>query len=126
MTTSLPARGLSIRETADRTGFTADTLRYYEKIGLLQGIGRTSTGQRRFSEHDLWLLEMLKCLRDTGMPVAEMREFADLVRAGDQTGPERVRLLERHLASVDRLLADLAGKRSHITHKIDHYRTLDG
>ncbi|MGH8877796.1 MAG: MerR family transcriptional regulator [Stackebrandtia sp.] len=114
--------GYSIGEAARRSGFSMDTLRYYEKIGLLVDVDRSSTGQRRFTEDDLGWLGTLKCLRDTGMPVADMLDFAELVRAGDHTIPKRVSLLETHHARVAEHIADLRSKHDGIAAKIDWYR----
>ncbi len=60
----------SPREVADKTGFSLDTLRYYEKIGLLVSIARSSGGWRVFTEDDVAWLGILQCLRETGMPIA--------------------------------------------------------
>ncbi|GAA4894457.1 DNA-binding transcriptional MerR regulator [Stackebrandtia albiflava] len=122
LTGSPPRHGIG--EAARRSGFSMDTLRYYEKIGLLVDIARTSTGQRCFSDADLGWLRMLRCLRDTGMPVAEMQRFTQLCRAGDHTVPERVALLERHNARVEEHLRDLREKQAGIAAKIAHYRGL--
>lgn len=65
-------------EAAQKTGFTLDTLRYYERIGLLHPISRTAGGRRRFSDTDLLWLMMLSCLRNTGMPLKQMLGFVDL------------------------------------------------
>jgi DNA-binding transcriptional MerR regulator len=112
----------TIGECARRSGFTMDTLRYYERIGLIDDVRRTATGQRRFTDGDLEWLGTLKCLRDTGMPVEQMARFAALVREGDHTIPERIRLLEAHRVAVDASLADLAAKRDYISGKIEYYR----
>src|SRR6266536_356060 len=69
-------------QVADRTGFSLDTLRYYERIGLLDGIARTPGGRRSFTDDDLGWLEVLRCLRDTGMPIAQMLRYAELCRTG--------------------------------------------
>jgi DNA-binding transcriptional MerR regulator len=66
----------SPRLAADLSGFSLDTLRYYERVGLLYGIERTTGGQRVFSDDDLEWLSVLRCLRDTGMPIAAMRRYA--------------------------------------------------
>ncbi|MGH8795315.1 MAG: MerR family transcriptional regulator [Stackebrandtia sp.] len=120
---SAPLSGHSIGAASRRSGFSMDTLRYYDKIGLLGDIGRSASGRRVFSEADLSLLGMLKCLRDTGMPVAEMLRFAELARAGDHTVPQRLKLLEDHHARVDADIADLRAKQAAVAGKIDHYRT---
>ena len=109
-------------ETARRTGFSIDTLRYYEKIGVLGRIDRTVSGRRRFTADDLSLLGMLSCLRDTGMPVAEMKRYAELIRAGEHTIPDRVALLEAHDRRIDEQVATLLAQQSRIRGKIKYYR----
>jgi DNA-binding transcriptional MerR regulator len=80
MTTSL-----SPSQAAEQSGFSLDTLRYYERIGLLNGISRAPSGHRRFGDDDLEWLGVLRCLRDTGMPIARMRRYAELAREGEPT-----------------------------------------
>lgn len=111
-------------QVAEETGFSLDTLRYYERIGLLGRVRRNAAGQRRFTEEDLGWLGMLRCLRDTGMPIAEMLRFAELTRAGDHTIPDRVALLEEHDRNVERQIATLRERQAAIRHKIEYYRDL--
>ncbi|MEV5409075.1 MerR family transcriptional regulator [Thermopolyspora sp. NPDC052614] len=111
-------------QVADETGFSLDTLRYYERIGLLERVRRNSAGQRRFTDDDLGWLGMLRCLRDTGMPIAEMLRFAELTRAGDHTIPDRVALLEAHDRNVELQIANLREKQGAIKRKIGYYRDL--
>src|SRR3954470_5362087 len=93
-------------EVVEKTGFSLDTLRYYEKIGLLDGVNRTSGGRRQYREDDIGWLEILRCLRNTGMPIARMREFADLTR-DDGTIAERIELLEEHDRDVEERIEEL-------------------
>ncbi|MCA9976226.1 MAG: MerR family transcriptional regulator, partial [Anaerolineales bacterium] len=65
--------GLTIQEVAEMTGLTAHTLRYYEKIGLLESIDRHGNGHRRYDEADLGWIHFLKLLRGTGMPIQQMQ-----------------------------------------------------
>ena len=109
-------------EASQKTGFSIDTLRYYEEIGLLEPIGRTAAGRRRFTVDDLGLLGMLRCLRDTGMPIAEMKRFAELTRGGDATVPDRIELLEAHDRRIDEQVATLLAQQSRIRGKIKYYR----
>lgn len=109
-------------EVAERTGFSLDTLRYYERIGLLHEIDRTAGGQRRFTEFDvLWLL-MLRCLRETGMPIAHMLRFAELARGSDETVAERLALLEAHDRKIEEQITGLRAHQRQIRQKIDVYR----
>jgi DNA-binding transcriptional MerR regulator len=73
---------LTIAEVAERTGLTRHTLRYYERDGLMLDVGRAGSGHRRYSEHDLGWIELITKLRATGMPIREVRRYAELVRAG--------------------------------------------
>ena len=80
----------TIGAAARHCGLSQDTLRWYERIGLLSHIGRDHTGRRRFSDQDLEWLTLITRLRTTGMSVADMIRYAQLVRAGENTIPERL------------------------------------
>ena len=104
------------------SGFSLDTLRYYERIGLLPKIGRTASGRRVFSEVDLKWLGLLRCLRDTGMPVAEMLQFVRLMNGGEATVTERAEVLAAHHQRVEDQISRLQGHLEQIRRKIDIYR----
>ncbi|MDQ1288771.1 MAG: hypothetical protein QG622_2337 [Actinomycetota bacterium] len=112
---------LSPSEMARACGVSLDTLRYYEREGLLTGIGRTDGGQRRYTADDVAWVQVLRCLRVTAMPVRDMRRFAELVRAGDASIPERVEVLTRHRQAVVRQLEELGDALSMIDHKLEVY-----
>ena len=88
--------GFPIRDFAARTGLTAHTLRYYERIGLLDPVERSSSGHRRYSPEDATRVEFLTRQRAAGMPIAETRRFAALRRQGAVTVRKRLELLEAH------------------------------
>ena len=116
---------LSIEEVAIRTGLTAHTLRYYERIGLIAPVTRAAGGQRRYAAADLAWIEFLLRLRTTHMPIGKMQAFAKLRGAGDATVPDRRRMLEGHLAEV---LAEIEAMRqaaASLQAKITHYRSLE-
>jgi DNA-binding transcriptional MerR regulator len=110
-------------ETAERTGFSLDTLRYYERAGILDSVARTAGGRRAYTEADLGWLGMVRCLRDTGMPIARLREYAELAR-DDETVPERLELLERHDAVVQQQVDALLEQQRVLRDKIAYYRSL--
>ena len=110
-------------QAAEKTGFSLDALRYYERIGLLDNIARTAGGQRVFTADDLAWLGILRCLRDTGMPINRMIRYAELARGGDETMAERTELLEAHDDSIERKIADLRAEQRHIREKIAWYRS---
>jgi DNA-binding transcriptional MerR regulator len=109
-------------QVAEKTGFSLDTLRYYERIGLLS-VARTSGGQRQYGDDDIGWLEILRCLRDTGMPIQRMREYAELSK-DDDTLADRIALLEEHDRDVEKRIATLHAQRDHIRGKIAYYRSL--
>ena len=111
----------TIGEVVARTGLTAHTLRWYERIGLLEHPARSHSGQRRFSDRDLVWLEFLGKLRLTAMPVADMVRYAELRREGEHTDAERQALLEAHREVVRRRIADLQATLLIIDCKIDLY-----
>jgi DNA-binding transcriptional MerR regulator len=111
----------TIGEVVTRTGLTAHTLRWYERIGLLEHPARSHSGQRRFSDRDLAWLEFLGKLRLTAMPVADMVRYAELRRVGEDTAAERRTLLEQHRETVRRRIADLQATLLIIDCKIDLY-----
>ena len=115
-------RRYSPGQVAEQTGFSLDTLRYYERIGLLDGIERNSGGRRVFTEDDLNWLRILRCLRDTGMPIARMVRYAELVRSGDETIAERLKVLEEHDEDINRKIELLREEQDHIRVKIANYR----
>jgi DNA-binding transcriptional MerR regulator len=110
-------------QAAEQSGFSLDTLRYHERIGLLDGIDRAPSGHRRFDEDDLEWLGVLRCLRDTGMPIAQMRRYAELTRRGQVTMAERLSLLTEHDARVQERISLLQAQHQHLQEKIGWYRS---
>ncbi|WP_187366843.1 MerR family transcriptional regulator [Nocardioides dongxiaopingii] len=120
-----PASGMSIAEAAAHLGLTPDTLRYYEKDGLLlRPVRRATSGHRRYEGPDLRWVELVTRLRSTGMPIRDVRRYADLVRAGAGNEPERLALLQEHRRAVLVQLAEVQEHLGAIDHKIGIYTDL--
>ncbi|QEN07675.1 MerR family transcriptional regulator [Oceanispirochaeta crateris] len=123
-TTKTNSRVYSLKEMKELSGLSEDTLRYYEKIGILPGISRLPNGHRQYSQHDLDWLQFVLCLRSTGMPLKEIKTYRELQERGDSTVLQRKVLLlsqkEKILGELDTL--HLALKR--INHKIEYYDSL--
>lgn len=117
---------LSIAEVAQRTGLTAHTLRYYERIGLLAAVHRASGGQRRYAASDLDWIGFLIRLRATSMSIQDMKDFATLRSKGDATISDRRELLERHLSDVLKHVQSLQQSAQVLQDKIRHYRQIEG
>jgi DNA-binding transcriptional MerR regulator len=110
---------LTIREAAEVTGIGEHTLRYYERIELLEPIQRNASGHRRYRREDLGWIGLLTCLRQTGMPIRAMQQFAAWQREGDPTGAKRMALLEAHQRDVLARQREIAGYLEPIEHKIE-------
>ncbi|MCQ4082086.1 MerR family transcriptional regulator [Streptomyces sp. RB6PN25] len=111
----------TISEVVAHTGLSAHTLRWYERIGLMPHIDRSHTGQRRYSNKDLSWLDLVSKLRLTGMPVADMVRYAELVNEGEHTYPERLELLVAHREDVRKRIAELQDTLAVLDYKIDVY-----
>jgi DNA-binding transcriptional MerR regulator len=114
--------GCTIARAAELTGLTPDTLRYYERDGLLlTAVARSTTGHRRYQESDLRWIELVNCLRGTGMPIRDVRRYAALVRSGAGTESARLELLRAHRQQVLDQLAEVTAHLGAIDRKIDIY-----
>lgn len=111
----------TISEVVAFIGLTAHTLRWYERIGLMPHIDRSHTGQRRYRNRDLDWLNFVGKLRLTGMPVADMVRYAELVREGDHTFTERHELLEQTRRDVRTRIAELQDTLAVLDYKINFY-----
>ncbi len=112
---------MKISEVAERSGLSISTIRFYEKSGLCPCIERGADGNRVFSKTDIDWLELLASVRATGMPMAEMRAFADLYASGDDTIPERKAALLVHRRSLDDRQAELDRCRAILSRKLQRY-----
>ncbi|MBY6239621.1 MerR family transcriptional regulator [Methylosinus sp. Sm6] len=98
---------MKIGELAERSGLSAHTIRYYERIGLLPFADRDRSGQRDYDASILIWIEFLDRLKTTGMPIRDMLRYAALRERGVGTEVERRELLERHRERVRARVADL-------------------
>lgn len=117
--------GLTIQQVAGLTGLSIDTLRYYERIGLLEPVERASSGHRRYTQHDLDWINLLIRLRDTGMPRAQMVRFAQLRRQGPSTLTERRLMLEQHEQFLEQRMQELEQHMVSLRRKIARLKELE-
>lgn len=114
--------GFTVAQVSAVTGVSAHTLRYYERSGLIRPVARTAGNQRRYSEPDIdWVLFLLR-LRETGMSIAHMREYAALREQGSSTAPARVQLLVEHQQRLLQRIDALQLHESALAEKIAWYR----
>lgn len=114
---------LTVAQMSAATGVSAHTLRYYERAGLIQPIARTAGNQRRYSAADVTWLAFLIRLRETGMPIGQMREYARFRARGPVTAKERLHLLEAHQAALQTRIALLRTHETALADKIAIYRS---
>jgi DNA-binding transcriptional MerR regulator len=106
---------VNIKTFSERTGLSAHTLRYYEKIGLLKNIQRNSSGHRVYTKRDADWVGFIIRLKETAMPLATILEYASLREAGSETAQSRLELLEAHQTTL----------RQHIDLQVSHLSALE-
>lgn len=124
LTTAQHPSTLGIAEVAEASGLSADTLRWYEREGLLPPVPRGTDGRRQYRPADRDMVRLLVALRTAGMSTADMKEFVQLIAEGAASHGRRIALLERtraHLAERRRAL-DEAERALDV--KVAHYRSL--
>jgi len=115
----------SIAQAAAHTGLSIDTLRYYERIGLIEPPARDAGGRRTYSDADLAWLHFLTRLRTTGMPIRMMREYAQLRHRGNATTARRRQILIEHRAEVRERVAELQSCLDMLDYKITNYEHIE-
>jgi DNA-binding transcriptional MerR regulator len=115
---------LTVKEASEFTSLTVHTLRYYERIGLIQPVARNTGGHRRYVQTDLEHLKFLHCLRDSGMSIQGMQQYATLASQGRVTMDARLELLESHKREVQERIRELEDKLAIIDAKIKRFREL--
>jgi DNA-binding transcriptional MerR regulator len=114
----------TIKQTALITGLTDDTLRYYERIGLVGPIARAPSGHRRYSQIDLSWIDFLTKMLSTGMTLESLGRYIELFRQGDETAGERRAMLETHARQLQDHMSQLQETLSILNWKINHYDDL--
>ena len=115
-----PGATMTIAEVAERTGVSAHTLRYYERIGLLD-VARDAAGHRLYTRDDYARVVFLNRLRMTGMSIRELQRYITLVAGGEETVPERLRMLLKHRDAVRAQIEELVFALETIEFKIATY-----
>lgn len=118
---ALAPQGHSIAAAAAATSATVDTLRYYEKVGVLPAIRRDEGGRRIYSDDDLGWISFVVRLRATGMPLGRVAEYARMVREGEGTVAQRSAMLREHRDTVGTAIAELEIALRALDAKIAHY-----
>nr|WP_320146615.1 MerR family transcriptional regulator [uncultured Anaeromusa sp.] len=113
--------GYTIKQVATRFAISTHTLRYYEKEGILPLVGRDENGNRQFSEADLEWLVLIRCLRDTGMSVGEIKAYVALCQQGDATIFQRREIIAQHKRDVEGKITRMQEYLTRIDRKLQGY-----
>lgn len=115
---------MTIAEVSKITGLTADTLRYYERIGLISNVERKSSGVRDYSDQNLKRIGFLKCMRSAGMPLEKLVEYVNLFEEGEHSVSARKELLVEQKTILDSKIQELEETRTRLNNKIENYESV--
>lgn len=112
---------MTIKQVSERYGISQDTLRYYEKAGLIPEVTRTAGGIRDYQQEDLGWLELALCMRSAGLPVNVIVEYRKLFQQGDSTIPQRLRLLTDQREELLEMKTQIEQTLERLNYKISVY-----
>jgi DNA-binding transcriptional MerR regulator len=112
---------MKIAEVGERYGISLDTLRYYERIGLIPPVNRNESGIRDYNDLDLRRVEFIKCMRSAGLPVEVLIEYVALVQQGDKTIEARKEILKDQRALLAARMKEMQKTLDILDHKIEVY-----
>ena len=112
---------MKIAEVSDQYGLSVDTLRYYERVGLIPPVNRSENGIRDYNELDLRRVDFIKCMRGAGLPVDVLIEYVGLVQQGDKTIPARKEILIEQRELLVARMNEMQKTLDILNHKIEAY-----
>ncbi len=112
---------MKIAEVSEKFGLSPDTLRYYERIGLLPSVTRTDSGIRDYSEPDIRRVEFVKCMRSAGLPIEVLIDYMELIEQGDSTIEARKEILVEQRNLLETRIAEMQKTLDLLNHKIEIY-----
>ncbi|AIQ20476.1 MULTISPECIES: MerR family transcriptional regulator [unclassified Paenibacillus] len=117
--------GYSIKTISQKSGLSQYTLRYYEREGVLPVVARDENGNRCFHDEDLELISLICCLKDTGMPIADIKQFISLSKEGHSSLSEQRKLLQAHKLHIDEKIKFFQTFAQKVDHKIAYFASLE-
>lgn len=112
---------MKIAEVSEKYGISTDTLRYYERVGLIPAVNRNESGIRDYNETDLKRVEFIKCMRSAGLPIEALIEYMDLVLQGDRTIEARKDILKEQREILLTRLSEMQKTLEILNYKISIY-----
>lgn len=112
---------MTISEVSKKYNLTQDTLRYYERIGVIPQVNRTAAGLRNYTEEDCSWVELVKCMRSAGLPIDAIAEYVKLAQEGTDTIPARRQLLLEQKEQLQKQLTSVTQAMERLDYKISRY-----
>ena len=112
---------MTIKEVSEKYDISADTLRYYERIGMIPEVTRNANGIRNYQKSDLGWVELAICMRSAGLPVEALIEYVKLFQKGDSTFAARLQLLQEQREKLEEQKAQLQTAMDKLDYKISRY-----
>ena len=112
---------MTIKEVSEKFNISQDTLRYYERIGLIPPVSRTASGIRNYQKSDLDWVEHAVCMRSAGVPIEALIEYVKLFQEGDSTIQARLELLQEQLTGLEEQKAHIEATMKRLNYKISCY-----
>ncbi|MEZ0537935.1 MerR family transcriptional regulator [Caldicellulosiruptoraceae bacterium PP1] len=112
---------MTIAEVSEKYGISQDTLRYYERIGLIPHVNRNKSGIRDFTEEDCKWVEFIKCMRNAGLPIETLIEYVTLFQQGDETIEARKELLIEQRKELAKRIEEMQKTLERLDNKIARY-----
>lgn len=112
---------MTIKEVSQKYNISQDTLRYYERVGLIPTVARTSGGIRNYTENDLGWVENAICMRNAGVHIEALIEYVKLYQEGDETFEARRQLLQEQLDALKEQHAQIEATMKRLKYKISRY-----
>lgn len=112
---------MTIKEVSEQYDISKDTLRYYEKAGMIPPVSRNASGVRNYTEEDLKWVSLAKCMRSAGLPVEALAEYVRLFRQGDETIPARLNLLLEQKEALNSQMKQIEATLQRLDVKIARY-----
>jgi len=112
---------MKIAEVSEQFGLSVDTLRYYERVGLIPPVHRNESGIRDYNELDMRRVDFIKCMRSAGLPIEVLIEYVELVQKGDKTIEARKKILVEQREQLANKMAEMQKTLDLLDHKIEVY-----
>ncbi len=112
---------MTIKEVSEKFGISQDTLRYYERVGLIPPVTRTSSGNRDYQESDLGWVENAVCMRNAGVPIEALIEYVKLYQMGDATFEARRQLLQEQYDALQEQKEQIEATMKRLAYKVSRY-----